>query len=179
MEDEDKPGVKLSAMLQARYMAQLTGRMTLGMLKDDKCVTRMKEAGMEVLNETLNVYKRTLYELKSWNAQLRKEKMFEAETELRQKALETHREKGDPFSPVDKRNLLFLFDSLCSSKGRMRMSSDLPQLCAILKWDVPLSVLEATQKVYGRDYLTFDEFILWWAGRPESGTTKWNALLGG
>merc|ERR1711964_637767 len=126
--------------------------MTWGLVTDDKHKVRLKDATMETLNEAVVGYKRTYYELKSWNAQLKKEKLFEEEKE-RRKVTEAHvKQSGNPFSSVDQRQMRFLFDSLSRSSGKCRIDSDLPQLCAILKYDVPLPVLEATHKVYGQDH---------------------------
>eukprot|EP01062_Namystynia_karyoxenos_P067492 TRINITY_DN61464_c0_g1_i1.p3 TRINITY_DN61464_c0_g1~~TRINITY_DN61464_c0_g1_i1.p3 ORF type:complete len:307 (+),score=144.20 TRINITY_DN61464_c0_g1_i1:81-923(+) len=168
----DSPGMYHAALLRAKYVGQLTASVTWDLVSDDKVSKRIKEATMEELKDAVHQYRRTYFELKTWLAQSRQEAVLEEEQKLRKQAEQRHAESGSPFSAVEQRQLRFLFDSLSRGSGQCRIQQDLPQLCAVLKYDVPVSVLDATAKVYQRDYLTLDEFYLWWAARPQSGKTS-------
>jgi len=166
--ESDGPGMYGAAVLRAKYLGQLTASVTWDLFSDDTMSKRIKEVGIDQLKEAVHEYRRLYYELKVWKSKRRKRAILDEEKE-KIEAARKKQEEGEIYTPVQKRELRFLFDALTRSSGTCRISVELPQLCAVLRHDIPMSVIEATHGIYQDGHLTLDEFLLWWACRPESG----------
>eukprot|EP00756_Hemistasia_phaeocysticola_P056182 Hpha_TRINITY_DN3222_c0_g1::TRINITY_DN3222_c0_g1_i1::g.185935::m.185935 len=135
----DGPGVYGQALLKAKYLGQLTASVTWDLFSDDTMSKRIKEATLEQLKEAVHEYRRSYYELKMWKAEMRREEVF-VEEKAKVEAATAKAAEGQMYTPVEIRQLRFLFDALTRSSGKCRIDVELPQLCAVLRHDVAISV---------------------------------------
>ena len=61
-----------------------------------------------------------------------------------------------------------LFTRVARGNTTIGTESGLPRLCSLLNFDMTYSVLETTLKLY-EPRMNFDDFLTFWACRPESG----------